>query len=195
MPDFLAQMPYWIAVTLLVVGAMLRGQLMYWIGYGVTHQAIKGARRHPSASERRGPIRRTVAWLDDGGADPGVRALRRWGLVMVPFSYVTVGFQSMVQAGAGILRITWWKYVLAQIPGAIVWGLFYATVGFAAWELALSTAIRSPLGIAAVAALVAVIIVTVRVARRGGSGTGSAERGDRSEHAPAIPEEPSHRTS
>src|SRR5699024_3293743 len=69
MPDFLAQFPYWLAVALLVLGAMLRGQLMYWIGYAVTHQAIKGAQRRPAEAGRRGPIRRTIDWLDDGGAD------------------------------------------------------------------------------------------------------------------------------
>lgn len=184
MPDFLAQFPYWLAVALLVLGAMLRGQLMYWIGYAVTHQAIKGAARRPSDTARRGPIRRTIDWLDDGGADPGVRALRRWGLAMVPFSYVTVGFQSMVQAGAGILRITWWKYVLAQIPGAIAWGVFYATVGFAAWELALSAALRSPLGIAGIIALIALIVVSIKFARRSGRAVARQV-----EDTPAVPEE------
>lgn len=175
-PDFLAQLPYWLAVAILVVIALLRGQMMYWIGRIVTEQAIKGTRSHPAKKTRRNLIRRTVSWLDDGGADPGVGALRRWGLGMVPFSYVTVGFQSMVQAGAGILRIDWWKYLLAQLPGAVVWGLFYATVGFAAWEIAFNQALRSPWGIAVLLVLVAIIVLSVKLARRNGargSATGS----------------------
>src|SRR5699024_5503468 len=97
---------------------------------------------------------------------PGVRALHRWGLVMVPLSYVTVGFQSMVQAGAGILRIAWWKYLIAQLPGAFVWGLFYATGGFLAWKYLFTQAQTYPYRAALVAiALLAVIAVIVRYRR------------------------------
>lgn len=107
-----------------------------------------------------------MRWLDRGGADPGVRAIHRWGLVMVPISYVTVGFQSMVQAGAGILRISGWKYLLAQIPGAIVWGLFYATGGFLVWKYLFSQAQSYPYRAAlAFTALVSLIALIVRFRR------------------------------
>ncbi|TDE89973.1 hypothetical protein EXU48_18775 [Occultella glacieicola] len=169
MPDFLAELPFWLTMTLLSCGAMLRGQGMYWAGRIVTEQALR--RTHPT----QGWALRAHTWLEGGGADAGIRAIRRWGLFAVPVCYLTVGFQSMVQAGAGVLRITWWKYTLAQIPGAIAWGAIYATIGFAVWEAALAAAAGSPLGLAVIGALVVAIVVGVvalvvrRRRRAGGS--------------------------
>lgn len=168
MPDFLAAMPYWLAVGVLSAMGLARGQMMYWLGRGVTESALRTSRKHQQSESvvRTGPLRKTMLWLDRGGADPGVRAIHRWGLVMVPLSYVTVGFQSMVQAGAGILRISWWKYLFAQLPGAFVWGLFYATGGFLVWKYLFSQAQTYPYRAAAVfVALVAVIAVIVRYRR------------------------------
>lgn len=168
MPDFLAAMPYWLAVAVLSAMGLARGQMMYWLGRGVTEGALRKS-RHNQAAEvtvRTGPLRKTMLWLDRGGADPGVRAIHRWGLVMVPLSYVTVGFQSMVQAGAGILRISWWKYLLAQLPGAFVWGLFYATGGFLVWTYLFTQAREYP-GRAALVflGLIAVIAYILRFRR------------------------------
>ncbi|CAM3701297.1 DedA family protein [Occultella aeris] len=160
MPDFLAELPFWLIMLLLSCGAMLRGQGMYWAGRIVTEQALR--RTHPT----QGWTLKAHAWLQAGGADAGIRAIRRWGLFAVPVCYLTVGFQSMVQAGAGVLRITWWKYTLAQIPGAIAWGAIYATIGFAVWEAALAAAAGSPLGLAVIAALVVAVVVAVVVRRR-----------------------------
>jgi len=159
-PDFLATAPFWVAFVALFLGAMTRGQLVYWVGRVATEQTLRRTRPQD------GWQRRMHGWLEAGGADPGVRALRRWGLVMVPLCYLTVGFQSMVQAGAGILRIEVWKYALAQIPGALAWATIYATIGFAAWEAVMATAAGSPLGLAVILAVVLVIAVTIAFLRR-----------------------------
>lgn len=159
-PEFLASMPFWLAFAALFCGAMARGQMLYWVGRIATEQTLR--RTHPTGGWRL----RMHTWLADGGADPGVRALRRWGLVMVPLCYLTVGFQSMVQAGAGILRIETWKYALAQVPGALAWATIYATIGFAAWEAIVSVAAGSPAGIAAIVAVVLVVVCTVVLGRR-----------------------------
>lgn len=160
MPDFLASMPFWVAFVVLFLGAMARGQMVYWVGRVATEQTLR--RTHP----QQGWKRRMHDWLEAGGAEPGVRALRRWGLGMVPLCYLTVGFQSMVQAAAGILRIELWKYVLAQIPGALAWATIYATIGFAAWEAVMAAAAGSPLGLAAILAVTVVIVLTVVFMRR-----------------------------
>lgn len=160
MPDFLATVPFWVAFVALFLGAMTRGQLVYWLGRVATEQTLRRTRPED------GWQRRMHGWLQAGGADPGVRALRRWGLAVVPLSYLTVGFQSMVQAGAGILRIEVWKYALAQIPGALAWATIYATIGFAAWEAVMATAAGSPLGLAAILAVVLVIVATIVFLRR-----------------------------
>lgn len=160
MPDFLATVPFWVAFVALFLGAMARGQMVYWIGRVATEQTLR--RTHPEG----GWQQRMHHWLQAGGAEPGVRALRRWGLVMVPLCYLTVGFQSMVQAAAGILRIELCKYTLAQIPGALAWATIYATIGFAAWEAVMAAAAGSPLGLAAILAIVLVIVLTVVFLRR-----------------------------
>ena len=158
-PDFLSSLPFAVALTALSVGGWLRGQLMYWIGRIPTDQALR--RTNPT-----GRMGRVHAWLAGGGADAGIEAIRRWGLLIVPVCYLTVGFQSMVQTGAGVLRITWWKYALAQVPGAIAWGLIYATIGFAVWEAALAAAAGSPLGIAVIVVLVLAAVAGVVLVRR-----------------------------
>ncbi|WP_147916949.1 DedA family protein [Ruania zhangjianzhongii] len=160
MPDFLSSLPFTVALTALSIGGWLRGQMMYWLGRIPTDQALR--RTNPTS----GRMRRVHDWLAGGGADAGIEAIRRWGLLVVPVCYLTVGFQSMVQAGAGVLRITWWKYALAQIPGAIAWGAIYATVGFAVWEAALAAAAGSPVGIAVIAVLVLAAVAGGLVLRR-----------------------------
>lgn len=168
-PEFLQSWPYWLAFVFLFALAMARGQAVYWVGRVATEQTLK--RTHPATGWRR----RTHDWLAAGGADPGVAAIKRWGLAAVPVSYITVGFQSMVQAGAGILRIEVWKYALAQIPGALAWATIYATIGFAAWEAVLAGAAGSPLGMAAIIAIVIVVVTTVVLMRRRRSARERAE--------------------
>lgn len=159
MPDFLSGMPFALALVLLSLGGWLRGQLMYWVGRVPTDQALQ--RTNPT-----GRMRRLHAWLAGGGADTGIEAIRRWGLLVVPVCYLTVGFQSMVQAGAGVLRITWWKYALAQVPGAIAWGTIYSTIGFAVWKAALAAAAGSPAGIAVIAVVVLAVVFGVVLLHR-----------------------------
>lgn len=160
MPEFLSGIPFALALTLLSIGAWLRGQLMYWVGRVPTDQALQ--RTNPTA----GRMQRLHAWLAGGGADAGIEAIRRWGLLVVPVCYLTVGFQSMVQAGAGVLRIRWWKYSLVQIPGAIAWGTIYSTIGFAVWEAALAAAAGSPAGIAIIAVVLVALVAGVVLVRR-----------------------------
>ncbi|WP_159620650.1 DedA family protein [Ruania rhizosphaerae] len=160
MPEFLTGIPFAVVLASLSAGAWLRGQLLYWIGRIPTDQALR--RTHPGHGWRK----RVHDWLAGGGADAGIVAIRRWGLVAVPLCYVTVGFQSMVQAAAGVLRITWWKYALAQIPGALAWGTIYSTIGFAVWEAALAAAAGSPVGIGVIVVLVAAGVTAIVLVRR-----------------------------
>ncbi|UFU04918.1 DedA family protein [Ruania halotolerans] len=160
MPDVLTDLPFVVVFLTLSVGAWLRGQLLYWLGRVPTDQALR--RTHPADGWRK----RIHDWLAGGGADAGIVAIRRWGLVAVPVCYVTVGFQSMVQAAAGILRITWWKYALVQIPGALAWGAIYSTIGFVVWESALAAAAGSPVGIAVIAALILAAVAAIVLLRR-----------------------------
>src|SRR5699024_715407 len=104
-------------------------------------------------------------WLSDGGADAGVRSIQRWGLPIVSLCYVTVGFQSLVQAAAGMLRTPLLWYILAQIPGALAWAFIYSTIGFAMWAAVAAAAAGSPWGLLAIV-LVLAAVVTLIVHRR-----------------------------
>lgn len=170
LPDFLSGWPFWVVFVFLWFGATIRGQATYWAGRVVTEQALR--RTRPAAGWKL----RIHQWLEGGGADRGINAIRRWGLVVVPFSYLTVGFQTMVLAGAGVLRITWPKFSLAQLPGALAWATIYSTIGWAVWEAAFAAAAGSPVGIAVVLAIVAVIVVVVVHRRLTGSAARTADR-------------------
>lgn len=158
--EFLANGPFWAVFAAMFVLAMLRGQMMYWIGRLPTEQALK--RIAPTS----GWQARAHRWLSDGGADAGIASIRRWGLPVVSVGYVTIGFQSVVQAGAGVLRVPLPWYLLAQVPGALAWALIYSTIGFAVWAAVIAAAAGSPWGIAGIIALVAAIISVVVILRR-----------------------------
>src|SRR5690625_7379250 len=89
MSNFLSEGPFWAVFIVLFIGAMLRGQLLYWIGRIPTEQALK--RTAPTSGWRY----KVHRWLSDGGADAGVRSIQRWGLPIVSLCYLTVGFQSL----------------------------------------------------------------------------------------------------
>lgn len=161
LPDFLSGWPFWVLFVALYLGATVRGQATYWAGRVVTEQALR--RTHPTSGWRLA----VHQWLRGGGADRGIEAIRRWGLVVVPLSYLTVGFQTMVLAGAGVLRIAWPRFSLAQVPGALAWATIYSTIGWTVWEAALAAAAGSPVGIAVLLAVVGVLAVVLVRRRRG----------------------------
>lgn len=157
---WLTEGPFWIALTGLFLIAMARGQGTYWIARVVTEQALR--RTHPVEGWRA----RVHTWLQGEGPARGRAAIHRWGLVAVPLCYLTVGFQTLVLAGAGMLRIGWVRFTLAQIPGALAWGLIYATIGFAVWAAALNAVAGSPLALAGLLAILLVVATTVAVSHR-----------------------------
>ena len=81
-----------------------------------------------------------------GSASRAERWLDRFGWPLVPLAYLTVGVQSAVMAAAGILRMRWALFTVAQVPGAVAWALIYTTIGFAAWEALIGQAVGSWLG-------------------------------------------------
>lgn len=155
--------PFWLALLGLTAVAMGRGQATYWVARLVTEQALR--RVKPA----QGWQARVHAWLQGEQIAHGRRSIERWGLVVVPLCYLTVGFQTVVLAAAGVLRITWLRFTLAQVPGALAWGLIYTTIGFAAWEAVLLAAAGSPWALAGLVALVLVLVATL-VSRRSRAG-------------------------
>ncbi|MFV0253783.1 MAG: DedA family protein [Beutenbergiaceae bacterium] len=160
MPDFLEGWPVTGVFSFMFALAIARGQALYWLGRVITEQALR--RTRPTEGWRA----RAHAWLTGGGIDPGIVAIRRWGLIAVPLSYLTVGFQSMIQAAAGVLRIELWKYTIAQVPGALMWAGIYTTFGFFTWVAIAAAARGNPWAAGGLTLLVAVTLTVLILARR-----------------------------
>jgi membrane protein DedA with SNARE-associated domain len=143
--------------TVFFVGAMARGQAIYWLARVLTDRAL--ALGEPPEGWRR----RAYRWLHSDGVGRARASLARWGWPLVPFAYLTVGFQSMVMAAAGMVRMPWKVFTLAQIPGSLAWALIYTTVGFAFWG-AFFAAVQGNPGWAVL--LVALLVAAVSLVRR-----------------------------
>ncbi len=133
-----------------VVGVALRSQSLYWIGRGVTAGAVRT---------------RWAARLEGPGTRRAVDVVERWGMPVVPLSFLTVGLQSAVHGACGLLRLRWLRYTLWSVPGWLVWALVWAGGGTAALWAVVELATRSPWALAA-AALTAGGGVTLLVVQR-----------------------------
>lgn len=183
MDDLLSGYPFWAVWLFLYFGATMRGQATYWIGRGI----MSGATR-----SRRGPgwWRSARDRLADTQSSAGRRVLEKAGLVAIPLAYLTVGLQSAIIFAAGLIRIPWHRFSLAQIPGAVAWATIYSTIGFAAWA-SVARALAGdwwPLALLAVVAVVVVVVFVVRRRRRTRSDESRAHGsgGDRSERLGEI---------
>lgn len=135
-----------------VLGAALRSQSLYWLGRGVTAGVVRTRWRHLLEGDR---TRRAIAEVE------------RWGMPIVPLSFLTVGFQSAVHGACGLLRLHWLRYTLWAVPGWLVWAMVWAGGGTAALWAAVELAARSPWALVAVVVALAVgIPLLVRAVRR-----------------------------
>lgn len=146
--------PFAASLAFLFFLGMARGQGTYWLARVVTEQAL--LRTHPVGGWRA----KLHRWLSGGATDRGRAILSRWGLAAVPLCYLTIGIQTIVLATAGVIRIPWGRFTLAQIPGAAAWAVIYSTIGFAVWAAAWQAAVLHHWWLAAA---LAVAIVTVGI--------------------------------
>lgn len=139
---------------------MLRGQATYWLARTVTQKTLL---RGESSDGWRG---RMASWLSGKDVNRGAETIRRIGLVAIPLGYLTIGFQTLVLAGAGVLGIRATTFTLAQIPGALAWATIYSTIGWAVWGAAVAAFAGSPMGLLGVALAALIGAVTWTVHRR-----------------------------
>ncbi|WP_029137099.1 DedA family protein [Nakamurella lactea] len=170
MPNWWQGRPLWIAAIILFVIVFARAQGTYWIG----RAARSGSLRTRWAPKLTGPR-----------VSSAVRKLNRWGAPLVTVSFLTVGFQTVVNAAAGLTAMRWPRYTLAMVPGCVAWAFIYATVGLAAFDAWLALAARSAWWAWLVAALLAVgvLLLLRRLRRSRGLDSGSVVPEDRS-HRP-----------
>jgi membrane protein DedA with SNARE-associated domain len=151
-PDWLEGRPLAITFSVLFLIVVLRAQATYWLGRGVT----AGVLHTRLAAKVSGP-RTTKA----------IAALGKWGLPLVTVSFLTIGFQTVVNAAAGLIRMPWVRYTMAMLIGCAAWAAVYASIGIAAVEASIALAARSPWAlVAVVAALIGGIVALVLVRRR-----------------------------
>ena len=153
MPQWVQDGPFALVYGFLLAVVFLRAQATYWIGRAVA----AGMLRTRWSRHFTGPrVTRAIG------------SIERWGWPIIPLSFLTIGFQSAVNAGAGVIRMRWPRYTLAMIPGCLVWALGYALGGLAAFQAAATLAARSPCVLVVVILLLGVVVaaVVLRVRRR-----------------------------
>jgi membrane protein DedA with SNARE-associated domain len=150
-PGWLEGKPFAITFAVLFGIVLLRAQATYWLGRGVT----VGVLHTPLAAK-----------LDNPRTTRAITALNRWGLPLVTVSFLTVGFQTVVNAAAGLIRMPWVRYTVAMLIGCVAWAAIYATVGIAAVEGMLALAAHSPWALGALVVFLIGAVVAVIVFRR-----------------------------
>ncbi|NTV40225.1 MAG: hypothetical protein HGA51_09795 [Demequinaceae bacterium] len=140
-----------------------RAQGTYWLG----RWARKGTdATATSAHPRAAAVARR---LSGPGAERARRYLERWGFVGIPASFLTVGFQTMVNACAGFIRMRWDMYTAAMIPGCVAWAAIYTLVTYSLVEAWAHSPVLVVVGVVALAGLIAAAFAFTRLRRSAGS--------------------------
>lgn len=155
MGDFLDAGPFVLVYLFLLGVVFCRAQATYWIGYYVTAKLTANV---PEDGWRR----RFYNWSEQDSVKNGIDTIHRRGWIIIPLSFLTVGFQSIIQFAAGVIRFTPAKYTAAMIPGCLVWALIYSTIGFSVWGALIATFAGSPYGIIVLIALIIAIVLLIR---------------------------------
>ena len=155
MPGWVQDGPFGVLYGFLLVVVFLRAQGTYWVGRAVAAGVLRTRWSHHFTGPR---VTRAIG------------SIERWGWPIIPLSFLTIGFQSAVNAGAGVIRMRWVRYTLAMIPGCLIWALVYSLGGLAAFRGAVALAAHSPWALAAAGILLAIAVtaVVLRVRRRRG---------------------------
>lgn len=154
--------PFWVLLVTFGGIALIRNQAFYWIARGITTRALVQTTERPTRFPR------LRAWIEGGGTDRGVAAINRWGVAIVPASFLLPGTKTVVNTAAGVTRMPFGRYLPAMLLGCLAHGTIYATIGWAAWTSLVAAFAGSRWGLLAILALVSAAVVHVlrRRARR-----------------------------
>lgn len=158
MPELIKDGPIWLVVVFLFVVVFCRAQGTYWLARAVAAGAMRSHSERPL-------IAKIAAWFTGPGPERGKRALERWGLVIIPVSFLTVGFQTAVNAAAGLVRMRWRRYTLAMLPGCLMWALLYGLGLLAVWVAAINAVAGSWWTLAALLVIFALAMIVSRLLR------------------------------
>lgn len=158
----------WLFVFLFFV-VLSRAQMTYWLGRGAASGALR-------ATGRGGPVGAIARWFNGPIPRKGAALLDRWGLIIIPLCFLTVGVQTAVNAGAGLVRMRWTTYTIAMIPGCVAWSILYGLGMLAVFAAAVRAIAGSPWGWAGLFLLAALIAAVIIYGRRRRRGTQAAPR-------------------
>ena len=148
----------WLFVFLFFV-VLFRAQATYWLARGAASGAVL-------ATGRQGFLGAVARWFDGPVPRKGAAMLDKWGIIVIPLCFLTVGIQTAVNAGAGLVRMRWTTYTIAMIPGCVLWALLYGLGMLAVFAAAVRAIAGSPWGWAGLALIVALIALKVVWGRR-----------------------------
>lgn len=143
----------------LFIVVFFRAQATYWLARLTARGAL-------AADGRSGFIGKIAAWFDGPVPRSGARLLEKWGLLIIPLCFLTVGIQTAVNAGAGIVRMKWQRYTLAMLPGCIAWAILYGMGLLAVWITVVTAIAGSPWAWAALSCVAVLIVGVVYVRHR-----------------------------
>lgn len=152
-PSFADSGPALIGFLFIVV--TLRAQATYWLGRTV-----------PAAANRKRNQGAVARWFLGPTPRKGAAILERWGLIVIPLCFLTVGLQTAVIAGAGLVQMSWRRFTLAMIPGAVLWALLYGLGLLAVWAAAVSALAGNAWSYVALAAVVVLFVVVRQLKKK-----------------------------
>lgn len=115
MMDRIEGLPFPLAVAILFVVVLLRGNATYWVGR-VAHTGVGRTRAREL--------------LSSAGFRSAQTLISRWGAPVITVSFLTIGFQTVANLAAGATRMPLRRYLPAMIIGCGHWAIIYASVGF-----------------------------------------------------------------
>ncbi|HLT59712.1 MAG TPA: VTT domain-containing protein [Microlunatus sp.] len=118
--DFWRDWPYPVAVGVLFLVILLRANATYWLG------------RAANAGASRTRIQRL---LESPGYRRAQDLVTRWGAPVITASFLTVGLQTLINLAAGVIRMSYRRYLPAMLVGGVLWSFLYATFGFVSFTV------------------------------------------------------------
>lgn len=136
-----------------------RAQATYWLGRGIVSGAVKG--------REKSKILDGIAKFFEGTIPrKGTKIIETWGIAVISLCFLTVGLQTAVIAGAGVLRMAWLRFTLAMLPGCVAWALLYGMGLLAVWMTVLGAVAGNPWAWVAIAVIVVGLLILWQIRRR-----------------------------
>lgn len=102
--------PVWLAA---VAGAFAGTTFSWWVGWRFGPSVLESR----AFAAQRAAVARARGWF------------ARWGIYVVFFGHLFAPLTSMVFLLAGVARIPFWRFQMANVPGAVIWAFFLPKSG------------------------------------------------------------------